>query len=125
MILRPPRSTRTDTLFPYTTLFRSHHRAAAIFAPGDHPLEIGIGHRMIFGAHREPLVVGVRARPLGDRPAFEHATRLEPEIVMEARRVVLLAAEAIAGAVRDIARGFGGQLVLALFVSLGAGIGPG
>src|SRR3546814_6428646 len=24
MILRPPRSTRTDTLFPYTTLFRSN-----------------------------------------------------------------------------------------------------
>src|SRR3546814_5832482 len=28
MIRRPPRSTRTDTLFPYTTLFRSN-----IFAP--------------------------------------------------------------------------------------------
>src|SRR3546814_12467536 len=33
MIRRPPRSTRTDTLFPYTTLFRSvvhpaHHLAA-------------------------------------------------------------------------------------------------
>src|SRR3546814_4791873 len=27
MILRPPRSTRPDTLFPYTTLFRSHHLA--------------------------------------------------------------------------------------------------
>src|SRR3546814_13778524 len=29
MIRRPPRSTRTDTLFPYTTLFRSlcHHGA--------------------------------------------------------------------------------------------------
>src|SRR3546814_17040360 len=26
MIRRPPRSTRTDTLFPYTTLFRSHDR---------------------------------------------------------------------------------------------------
>src|SRR3546814_7548455 len=25
MIRRPPRSTRTDTLFPYTTLFRSSH----------------------------------------------------------------------------------------------------
>src|SRR3546814_13070608 len=25
MIRRPPRSTRTDTLFPYTTLFRSVH----------------------------------------------------------------------------------------------------
>src|SRR3546814_4986560 len=28
MIRRPPRSTRTDTLFPYTTLFRSGHAAA-------------------------------------------------------------------------------------------------
>src|SRR3546814_11556108 len=28
MIRRPPRSTRTDTLFPYTTLFRSIRRAA-------------------------------------------------------------------------------------------------
>src|SRR3546814_6959782 len=27
MIRRPPRSTRTDTLFPYTTLFRSRWRA--------------------------------------------------------------------------------------------------
>src|SRR3546814_14158509 len=27
MIRRPPRSTRTDTLFPYTTLFRSHVNA--------------------------------------------------------------------------------------------------
>src|SRR3546814_3032007 len=26
MIRRPPRSTRTDTLFPYTTLFRSNRR---------------------------------------------------------------------------------------------------
>src|SRR3546814_14266230 len=26
MIRRPPRSTRTDTLFPYTTLFRSYRR---------------------------------------------------------------------------------------------------
>src|SRR3546814_11237739 len=29
MIRRPPRSTRTDTLFPYTTLFRSGAVAAA------------------------------------------------------------------------------------------------
>src|SRR3546814_10955012 len=28
MIRRPPRSTRTDTLFPYTTLFRSARRLA-------------------------------------------------------------------------------------------------
>src|SRR3546814_15125148 len=31
MIRRPPRSTRTDTLFPYTTLFRSH--PGVIIAP--------------------------------------------------------------------------------------------
>src|SRR3546814_5296248 len=31
MIRRPPRSTRTDTLFPYTTLFRSKNRAATIW----------------------------------------------------------------------------------------------
>src|SRR3546814_7144426 len=29
MLRRPPRSTRTDTLFPYTTLFRSCHVALA------------------------------------------------------------------------------------------------
>src|SRR3546814_1667594 len=33
MIRRPPRSTRTDTLFPYTTLFRSASR---------HPRERGL-----------------------------------------------------------------------------------
>src|SRR3546814_4083212 len=37
MILRPPRSTRTDTLFPYTTLFRSNF------------------HELITGAERTPF----------------------------------------------------------------------
>src|SRR3546814_1498038 len=32
MIRRPPRSTRTDTLFPYTTLFRSRRNAARFLA---------------------------------------------------------------------------------------------
>src|SRR3546814_9416498 len=31
MIRRPPRSTRTDTLFPYTTLFRSKRHIMAYF----------------------------------------------------------------------------------------------
>src|SRR3546814_10030632 len=31
MILRPPRSTRTDTLFPYTTLFRSASGCSSFF----------------------------------------------------------------------------------------------
>src|SRR3546814_8060543 len=32
MIRRPPRSTRTDTLFPYTTLFRSPFHLAGVAA---------------------------------------------------------------------------------------------
>src|SRR3546814_19725394 len=33
MIRRPPRSTRTDTLFPYTTLFRSTDPSTTSFSP--------------------------------------------------------------------------------------------
>src|SRR3546814_15314001 len=33
MILRPPGSTRTDTLFPYTTLFRSRPPPEAVVPP--------------------------------------------------------------------------------------------
>src|SRR3546814_4877332 len=35
MIRRPPRSTRTDTLFPYTTLFRSGHVGDGAARAGD------------------------------------------------------------------------------------------
>src|SRR3546814_2816084 len=42
MIRRPPRSTRTDTLFPYTTLFRSEVTAAGLFGY-DRPLHFEIG----------------------------------------------------------------------------------
>src|SRR3546814_5602283 len=33
MVRRPPRSTRTDTLFPYTTLFRSANAGAGLPGP--------------------------------------------------------------------------------------------
>src|SRR3546814_14434080 len=35
MIPRPPRSTRTDTLFPYTTLFRSARNASVLQRKSD------------------------------------------------------------------------------------------
>src|SRR3546814_16663427 len=41
MLRRPPRSTRTDTLFPYTTLFRSGGRAGKSDSP-----HVGPAHRM-------------------------------------------------------------------------------
>src|SRR3546814_14485221 len=44
MIRRPPRSTRTDTLFPYTTLFRSvglRRRGADGVDHGSEPVDLG------------------------------------------------------------------------------------
>src|SRR3546814_14763958 len=38
MIRRPPRTTRTDTLFPYTTLFRSRHDDPKCSQPYQHHL---------------------------------------------------------------------------------------
>src|SRR3546814_7076433 len=49
MIRRTPRSTRTDTLFPYTSLFRSSHGGNQVLslgnvARGDFPLCLGKAH---------------------------------------------------------------------------------
>src|SRR3546814_15647161 len=46
MIRRPPRSTRTDTLFPYTTLFRSQRRRA-VLAPLERAPRLRSGMRPI------------------------------------------------------------------------------
>src|SRR3546814_9355485 len=53
-IRRPPRSTRTDTLFPYTTLFRSQAAGGArLFGRhADQPRQPVLGHRL--GAHHVP-----------------------------------------------------------------------
>src|SRR3546814_15937473 len=49
MIRRPPRSTRTDTLFPYTTLFRST-RAEPLGLPGrGQPYRL-LGHKWFFSS---------------------------------------------------------------------------
>src|SRR3546814_6325068 len=48
MIRRPPRSTRTDTLFPYTTLFRSCRRkSAGDDRPAPPPRPCGLGARFL------------------------------------------------------------------------------
>src|SRR3546814_8393587 len=58
MILRPPRSTRTDTLFPYTTLFRSNQGLGGRRRIRRH----GAGRR----ADRFPARQGARHRALAD-----------------------------------------------------------
>src|SRR3546814_6425435 len=44
MIRRPPKSTRTDTLFPYTTLFRSPAEARVDGQTGQTSTELGEAH---------------------------------------------------------------------------------
>src|SRR3546814_12894619 len=53
MIRRPPRSTRTDTLFPYTTLFRSPGRGT----PSARTEDTGQG-LLVAGDHRRTVVEG-------------------------------------------------------------------
>src|SRR3546814_10262001 len=58
MIRRPPRATRTDTLFPYTTLFRSRAQRARGFAD-----QRGIGFERL--VRRKHVVVGVDDAQVG------------------------------------------------------------
>src|SRR3546814_11292951 len=62
MIRRPPRSTRTDTLFPYTTLFRScWHRPARI---SERDAADAVAHRHVSVV---PCIGGSGGRAGGDR----------------------------------------------------------
>src|SRR3546814_1361477 len=56
MIRRPPRSTRTDTLFPYTTLFRSQHDRVGRRPIGDDLYGRHLGHAD--GLLKEPTGCG-------------------------------------------------------------------
>src|SRR3546814_4652441 len=81
MIRRPPRSTRTDTLFPYTTLFRSQlpvvRRSVQPSAPGGPPPSTGFAalavlqefaERRALSPHRPERGAGGRARLRRGRP---------------------------------------------------------
>src|SRR3546814_16038810 len=54
MTRRPPRSTRTDTLFPYTTLFRSPLRQ--LMGPRIHRIAARVQHHGIFAVAAIRLV---------------------------------------------------------------------
>src|SRR3546814_18228016 len=73
MIRRPPRSTRTDTLFPYTTLFRSDFPRIALEAGADlvggRAFADGFEHRQIAVRLRQFLE---RGAPIADRGEFAH-----------------------------------------------------
>src|SRR3546814_4109385 len=59
MIRRPPRSTRTDTLFPYTTLFRSACAVAVrgLRMLGARRVSHAVPNRMVHGYGLSPALV--------------------------------------------------------------------
>src|SRR3546814_10026754 len=83
MIRRPPRSTRTDTLFPYTTLFRSHGVFLASCGTGvlrsrrvaeqEAGESLGWNENGRRGEPRRPLVQRLR----GARRSEEHTSELQ------------------------------------------------
>src|SRR3546814_13456644 len=62
MLRRPPRSTRTDTLFPYTTLFRSRPAAAPIRELAARAVAAGAFHAV---RGRRDVCLGFRVLPVG------------------------------------------------------------
>src|SRR3546814_14521383 len=98
MIRRPPRSTRTDTLFPYTTLFRSGEivdRSPVEAGPQFTMREAGprgvIGDQLVVPLDRIGREIGEPDQRRAARPApFEYAVRvgglhLPPRLAVGAR----------------------------------------
>src|SRR3546814_16427320 len=95
MIRRPPRSTRTDTLFPYTTLFRSAFQAAAYPAQAVGRPVLGTPE-VIRTLPRADLVGYLADWYRGPRMVLAAAGRIEHE------RLVDLAAEKFGGLPADM-----------------------
>src|SRR3546814_10621746 len=72
MIRRPPRSTRTDTLFPYTTLFRSRICAVLARVIDAHPFADPLRFR-----HASGEMIAFRVVPHG------------PECMRDTREIVM------------------------------------
>src|SRR3546814_7407648 len=105
MIRRPPRSTRTDTLFPYTTLFRSEDREVDAG-----PLE-QLGHRdrdllvlvveRAGAAHPVEVLVAEGVATLDDRHAIDLDGPRGPIALAHAPRVAGVLHAPVGGAELD------------------------
>src|SRR3546814_6291046 len=79
MIRRPPRSTRTDTLFPYTTLFRSRGIMAEIAGRGPELIDVvRVEHRHHrCDLHEVAAVELFMIPPAAQRRSEEHTSELQ------------------------------------------------
>src|SRR3546814_5537580 len=75
MIRRPPRSTRTDTLFPYTTLFRSLLRRLDYHSEVVN--SVPTAHYLYDHANFSGLVMPTRRKALPRLRSEEHTSELQ------------------------------------------------
>src|SRR3546814_6300455 len=87
MIRRPPRSTRTDTLFPYTTLFRSRGEDLLGAGRGQRGIrpaqraaqpaqDVPVRHRVAEGLHHRAEALHAPLE-IGERRSEEHTSELQ------------------------------------------------
>src|SRR3546814_12925753 len=76
MIRRPPSTTRTDTLFPYPTLFRSQHQQRARAEHRTWQGPAGLAGRLHIGCHRFEVHADLRAACV-DHRSEEHTSELQ------------------------------------------------
>src|SRR3546814_2499744 len=75
MIRRPPRSTRTDTLFPYTTLFRSDDLAGV--SGDDAANQLDLARRGVDLDVHDDGGIGLDVLVLGEPRSEEHTSELQ------------------------------------------------
>src|SRR3546814_13012673 len=80
MIRRPPGSTRTDTLFPYTTLFRSRHQRhdRYRFRGVDRKIPPRMMLNLAVADAPELLLLDLAGEQRLERPAVDRARKPEP-----------------------------------------------
>src|SRR3546814_11934975 len=67
MIPRPPIATRTDTPFPYTTLFRSH--SLVRYKTNDYSVPVAYGHQDVWvRGYVDAVVIGCRGEIIARHP---------------------------------------------------------
>src|SRR3546814_4474319 len=95
MIRRPPRSTRTDTLFPYTTLFRSFDRGRVVVVADEGGVGECLCHQQRAGTVPAADVSGLAT---GLQP-LDHAVERRQPLMQQVR--VVAGAEETFGAVEQ------------------------
>src|SRR3546814_6289260 len=104
MIRRPPRSTRTDTLFPYTTLFRCERRGFGYRRLGIMRAREGLvmNHKKLLRLYREEnrrvrrrrgrkRAMGTRAMTLPQGPNQRWSLDFVSDTLISGRRIRILA----------------------------------